>query len=221
MQTADSQTTTKTLNPKCARGVFISKYNAARNLHCYFQGREDRAYIKKNFIGVKMEREWSKSVELVWEKSIVLRGRGRGVGSLSNFYRRDTQRGTVCVECGTLDQHNTTPARKKEAGWKEEGNEKRKMCIGYTRILTAERRERGWLSMRGVVAPPPPSNDQAETTFGVADPRAAHNVHKRTRQIHPSVRIHTRAHGYAISSLLETPSPLGEVPAKPPLAPEK
>lgn len=56
---------------------------------------------------------------------------------------------------------------------KRNRGKERKMCVGYTHILMAERRERGWLSMRGVVAPPPPSSDQAETTFGVADPHTS------------------------------------------------
>lgn len=50
--------------------------------------------------------------------------------------------------------------------------EREGMCR-YIHILIEKRRERGWLSMRGVVAPPPPSNDQAETTFGVADPHTS------------------------------------------------
>lgn len=56
---------------------------------------------------------------------------------------------------------------RKREGEKKRGRERERegMCR-CTHILIEERRERGWLSMRGVVAPPPPSNDQAELLLG-------------------------------------------------------
>lgn len=59
--------------------------------------------------------------------------------------------------------------RREETRGREEAREREREREGMcrcTHILIEERRERGWLSMRGVVAPPPPSNDQAELLLG-------------------------------------------------------
>lgn len=112
----------------------------------------------------------------------------RNQGWRASFFwilsKKRTQRPPY-VECRTLNQHNTIlAARTKKTSkgktterggrGRERGRrrEREGMCR-YIHILIEKRRERGWLSMRGVVAPPPPSNDQAETTFGVADPHTS------------------------------------------------
>lgn len=118
------------------------------------------------------------------------------------------------VECRTLSQHNTTLAARTKKTSKgktterERGGRRREregMCR-YIHILIEKRRERGWLSMRGVVAPPPPSNDQAETTFGVADP------HTHTSF---SASILPPPHSFPI------PLPPKFEPSQPPLVPQK
>lgn len=100
----------------------------------------------------------------------------------SEFYQRNVHNGrrTWNVEPSTSTIPPSPRERRKLAREKrqregEEGGRRREiegMCR-YIHILIEKRRERGWLSMRGVVAPPPPSNDQAETTFGVADPHTS------------------------------------------------
>lgn len=102
----------------------------------------------------------------------------------SEFYQRNVHNGrrTWNVEPSTSTIPPSPRERRKLAREKrqrggrgrERGRrrEREGMCR-YIHILIEKRRERGWLSMRGVVAPPPPSNDQAETTFGVADPHTS------------------------------------------------